>query len=91
MLRDHGFVSSISGHGACYDNAMVEAVFKTIKSGLIRRAAFTTRDQASKAIGQHIEGLYNPRRRDLSLGYVSPATFDATYRVGQKEERMALH
>jgi putative transposase len=63
MLRDNGFIASMSGRGNCYDNAMVETVFKTIKSELIWRTAFTSRDQASKAIGQYIEGFYNPRRR----------------------------
>jgi putative transposase len=91
ILRDHGFISSMSGRGNCYDNAMVETVFKTIKSELIWRTAFATRDQASKAIGQYIEGFYNPRRRHSSLGYLSPATFEATFRAGQKEERLALH
>jgi putative transposase len=91
MLRDNGFVASMSGRGNCYDNAMVETVFKTIKSELIWRTAFTTRDQASKAIGQYIEGFYNPRRRHSSLGYKSPVTFEATFRAGQKDERMALH
>jgi transposase InsO family protein len=47
--------------------------------------------KASKAIGQYIEGFYNPRRRHSSLGYVSPATFEATFRAGKKEERKALH
>ena len=91
LLRDHGFVASMSGRGNCYDNAMVETVFKTIKSELIWRTAFTTRDQASTAIGQYIEGFYNPRRRHSSLGYVSPATFEATFRAGQTEEQLALH
>ena len=91
MLRDHGFVASMSGRGNCYDNAMVETVFKTIKSELIWRTAFTTRDQASKAIGQYIEGFYNPRRRHSSLNYLSPATFEATFRTSNRQERMALH
>jgi len=91
MLRDNGFVASMSGRGNCYDNAMVETVFKTIKSELIWRTAFTSRDQASTAIGQYIEGFYNPRRRHSSLGYMSPATFEATFRASQKKERMALH
>ena len=91
MLRDHHFVVSMSGRGNCYDNAMVETVFKTIKAELIWRTAFATRDDASKAIGQYIEGFYNPRRRHSSLGYVSPATFEATFRAGKKEEQMALH
>lgn len=91
MLRDHRLVASMSGRGNCYDNAMVETMFKSITSELIWRTAFTTRDQASKAIGQYIEEFYNPRRRNSSLGYVSPTTFEATFRAGQKEERMAFH
>jgi len=91
LLRDNGFVASMSGRGNCYDNAMVETVFKTIKSELIWRTAFTTRDQASKAIGRYIEGFYNPRRRHSSLGYVSPLAFEATFRTNRNEERMALH
>jgi putative transposase len=91
ILRDYGFVASMSGRGNCYDNAMVETVFKTIKSELIWRTAYKSRDQASRAIGQYIEGFYNQRRRHSSLGYVSPATFEASFRTAKKEERMALH
>lgn len=91
LLRDHGFIASMSGRGNCYDNAMVETVFKTIKSELIWRTAFTTRDQAAKAIGQYIEGFYNPRRRHSSLGYISPAAFEAMHWAGEKEKTIALH
>ena len=91
LLRDHGFVASMSGRGNCYDNAMVESVFKTIKSELVWRTSFASRDQASKAIGQYIEGFYNPRRRHSSLGYVSPAKFEIDHRAAGWQERMALH
>lgn len=91
LLREHGLIASMSGRGNCYDNAMVETVFKTIKAELIWRTAFATRADASRAIGRYIEGFYNPRRRHSSLGYVSPETFEAEFRAGQKEERMALH
>ena len=91
LLKDHGFVASMSGRGNCYDNAMVESVFKTIKSELIWRTAFTSRDEAAKAIGQYIEGFYNPRRRHSGLGYASPATFETAFRTHSREERMALH
>ena len=91
LVREHGFVASMSGRGNCYDNAMVETVFKTIKSELIWRTAFTSRDQASKAIGQYIEGFYNPRRRHSSLGYKSPTAFEKVYRINSREERIALH
>ena len=81
----------MSGRGNCYDNAMVETVFKTIKSELIWRTAFATRDQARKAIGQYIEGFYNPRRRHSSLDYVSPAAFETAHWTRNQEEQMALH
>ena len=81
----------MSGRGNCYDNAMVESVFKTLKSELVWRRSFTTRDEAAKAIGQYIEGFYNPRRRHSSLGYVSPAAFEARFRVGDRQEQSALH
>ena len=70
---------------------MVETVFKTIKSELIWRTAFVTRDQAGKAIGQYIEGFYNPRRRHSSLGYVSPTAFETAYRINNRQEQIALH
>ena len=91
MLRNNGFIASMSGRGNCYDNAMVETVFKTIKSELIWRTAFTTRNEARKAIGRYIEGFYNPRRRHSSLGYVSPAAFEATFAATTRNERIALH
>jgi putative transposase len=91
LLRENGFVASMSGRGNCYDNAMVESVFKTIKSELIWRTSFATRDDAAAAIGRYIEAFYNPCRRHSSLGYVSPATFEASFRMGQNEEPLALH
>lgn len=80
----------MSGRGNCYDNAMVESVFKTIKSELVWRTSFTSRHQASKAIGHYIEGFYNPRRRHSSLGYVSPITFEQTH-AGETARESALH
>ena len=91
VVQSQGFIASMSGVGNCYDNAMVETVFKTIKSELIWRTAFATRDQASKAIGQYIEGFYNPRRRHSSLGYVSPTAFEMAYQINNRQEQMALH
>lgn len=77
LLKQHGFLPSMSGKGNCYDNAMVETVFKTIKSELIWRTSFVSRRQADNAIGQYIDGFYNPRRRHSSLGYKSPLRFEA--------------
>jgi putative transposase len=67
----------MSGKGNCYDNAMVETVFKTIKSELICRTVFQTRNEAIKAVGEYIDGFYNPVRKHSALGYKSPIQFEA--------------
>ena len=77
LLTKHGIIPSMSGKGNCYDNAMVETVFKTIKNELIWRTSFQTRSTAELALGRYIDGFYNPRRRHSALGYKSPASFEA--------------
>jgi transposase InsO family protein len=77
ILTDNGFVISMSGKGNCYDNAMVETVFKTLKSELVWRTIFLSRHQAEIAIGHYIDGFYNPTRRHSALGYQSPCAFEA--------------
>jgi len=77
-LRRHGIRISMSGKGNCYDNAMVETFFKTIKSELVWRTVFYTRDEAAQAIARYIDGFYNPVRRHSALDYISPAQFERT-------------
>jgi putative transposase len=77
LLKDYGFTASMSGKGNCYDNAMVETVFKTIKAELIWRTIWRTRDQAQAAIARYIDGFYNPKRRHSALGYKSPIQFES--------------
>ena len=77
LLKDQGMIPSMSGKGNCYDNAMVETVFKTIKSELVWRTSFQTRTQAEIFIARYIDGFYNPCRRHSALGYKSPITFEA--------------
>ena len=91
LVSDHGLIASMSGRGNCYDNAMVETVFKTIKTELIWRTSYTSRWQATKAIGEYIEGFYNPRRRHSSLGYTSPAAFEQAFHATIRQEQSALH
>lgn len=87
-LKEHGILASMSGKGNCYDNAMVETVFKTIKSELICRTVFQTRSEAIKAVGEYIDGFYNPVRKHSALGYKSPIQFEA---MNQNLEGEALH
>jgi transposase InsO family protein len=75
-LNKHGILVSMSGKGNCYDNAMVETFFKTLKSELVWRTVFYTRQQADQAIGRYIDGFYNPLRRHSALHFTSPAQFE---------------
>jgi putative transposase len=75
-LRKHGTLISMSGKGNCYDNAMGETFFKTLKSELVRRTIFHTRQEADQAIGRYIDGFYNPVRRHSALDFTSPAQFE---------------
>jgi putative transposase len=76
MLKEHNIEPSMSFRGNCYDNAMVETVFKTIKSELVWQTSFTTRIEAKLAIGNYIDGFYNPGRRHSALAYKSPIAFE---------------
>ena len=75
-LRRHGIHISMSGKGNCYDNAMVETFFKTLKSELVWRTVFMTRYDAEAAIGRYIDSFYNPVRRHSSLDFISPAAYE---------------
>ncbi|CAM3414773.1 Integrase catalytic domain-containing protein [Paracoccus nototheniae] len=76
ILRKHGFKTSMSGKGHCYDNAAVETFFKTIKAELIWRRVWETRRHAETAIFEYINGFYNPRRLHSALGGKSPLAFE---------------
>jgi putative transposase len=75
-LKKHRIRISMSGKGNCYDNAMVETFFKTLKSELIWRTIFLTRAEAKDAIGRYIDGFYNPVRRHSALDFISPVQFE---------------
>jgi putative transposase len=76
LLKDHGFLASMSGKGNCYDNAAVETFFKSLKAELIWREQYETRQQAQNALFSYINGFYNPRRRHSFLGSISPVKFE---------------
>lgn len=61
LLAEHGFEVSMSGKGNCYDNAVVETFFKTLKAELIWRNAWQTRKQVQMALFKYINGFYNPK------------------------------
>jgi len=77
MLEVHGIRCSMSRRGECYDNAVVESFFGTLKNELVHRTTWATRDDARLAVHEYIEVFYNRRRRHSRLGYKSPAEFEA--------------
>jgi putative transposase len=76
LLRDYGMRSSMSRKGDCWDNAVIESFNATIKTELIHRTKWTTREEARAAIYEYIETWYNTKRLHSTLGYVSPLAFE---------------
>ena len=66
----------MSRKGNCWDNAVVESFFATLKKELLYRHPWPTRRDAREAIGDYIEGFYNPYRRHSYLGQLSPAEYE---------------
>lgn len=80
LLESHGSARSLGRPGTCWDNAVAESFFATLKTELLYRQPWPTRRQAGTAIFEFIEVFYNPRRRHSTLAYRSPAEFEAQYR-----------
>lgn len=76
-LERAGIVCSMSRKGNCYDNAVAESFFATLKTELVRWRRWSTRQEAQTELFEYIEGFYNQRRRHSALGYRSPASFEA--------------
>jgi transposase InsO family protein len=76
LLEQWEMVGSMSGKGNCWDNAPVESFFATLKTELIYRHRYVTREQARNAIFEYIEVFYNRQRRHSSLGYLSPVEYE---------------
>jgi len=76
-LQSRGITVSMSGKGDCYDNAMMESFWATLKTELIHQNRYATREQARAAIFEYIEVFYNRKRLHSALGYVSPEAFEA--------------
>jgi len=77
LLRERQCVASMSRQGNAYDNAYIESFWSSLKYELVYHRKFATRLQARTAVFDYIESFYNRRRLHSSLGYVSPAMFEA--------------
>jgi len=72
ILDRHGFRQSMSRKGNCLDNAPMESFFGSLKTELVHRCQFATRDDARRTVFRWIETYYNRRRRHSSIGYLTP-------------------
>jgi putative transposase len=86
-LEAHGITCSMSRTGDCYDNAVMEAFFSTVKNELADR--FESWGHAKRELFEYIEVFYNQQRRHSTIGYVSPAVFEQRALVGVNNERCA--
>jgi len=75
-LEDEGLLPSMGQVGSAYDNALAESFVATLKTELLYRNTWPTRQAVRTAIFEYIEGFYNTRRRHSALGYMSPAEFE---------------
>jgi putative transposase len=75
-LDDMGAVPSMSRKGDCWDNAVAESFFATIKGEMIDHEDFETKAAATAAIADYIDAFYNVRRMHSTIGYVSPIEFE---------------
>ena len=79
ILTRHKITCSMSRRGNCYDNAVVESFFGTLKTELIHHHTYATRNQARLALFEYLEVFYNHKRRHSALDYRSPAEYEATF------------
>jgi len=85
LLCKHGIVQSMSRKGNCWDNAVAESFFKTLKNDLVYQTYFYTKKQAQREIFEYIEFYYNRTRSHGYLGNLSPVRFEEINNMLQRE------
>jgi putative transposase len=76
FLKQHNLEHSMSRRGNCHDNAVAESFFNLLKRERVRRRTYKTRDDARQDIFDYIEMFYNPQRKHVRNGMLSPINFE---------------
>lgn len=76
LLKDHGIIQSMSRKGNCWDNAVSESFFHSLKTELVHHYQFKTREEAKQTIFDYIEVFYNRQRLHSANGYLSPVVYE---------------
>lgn len=79
LLNEHGFIQSMSGKGNCYDNAVAESFFHSMKTEWVFFEKYQTRARAKTSIFDYIETFYNRERRHSYLDDVSPLEYERSF------------
>jgi putative transposase len=87
FCRSHHLEPSMSRKGNCWDNAVAESFFSSLKKERIKKQIYKNRELALTDLAEYIDTFYNPTRRHSHLGGVSPTQFEATH----KRRRQRLH
>ena len=75
-LKSYGLISSMSGKGRCYDNAVAESFFHSLKVELVHGQRFNSREAAMSAIFKYMEVFYNNKRLHSTLDYMTPVAYE---------------
>lgn len=79
LIKDYQLTQSMRRRGNCWDNAVAESFFATLKQQAVPGERFLTRQAAQQPIFEYIECYYNRVRRHSTNGWVSPANFEIAY------------
>jgi hypothetical protein len=80
----------MSRRGDCWDNAVAESFFATLKGELVDHEAYATRAAATASIGDYINVFYNTQRRHSTIGYLSPIEFEIEVAIGEADSIVRL-
>ena len=79
IAKKQGILLSMSGTGNCYDNAVAESFFHTLKTEHVHQNKFSTREEVKRSLFEYIEIFYNRQRAHCFLGYLSPEEFERNW------------
>ena len=93
IIKAHGFIQSMSRKANCYDNAMAESFFHTLKTELVYFEKYITINQAKQSLFEYIEIFYNRKRIHSAIGYKTPCEYEKIYRCTphQKTSKNLTH
>lgn len=84
VLKSRGYIQSMSRKGNCWDNAVAESFFHSLKTQLIHHVRFQNSEEAERSLFHYIEVYYNRRRKHSTNGYVAPALYEMEWRDKRK-------